>query len=112
LPDFFALDAPVAMQIIQTVLASYRNRHLSFHNDAAGNVFGNQADYVHHGWHVHRFLHVRHSTFNDRICHFGTAPDAKQPYLQQMDKISLSPFKAFESPKIAPTYQRQQDVGM
>ena len=77
LPDFFAVNAPVAIQIIRTVLASYRNRHLSFHNDAAGIVFANQEDYVLHGWHVHRFLHVRHSTFNDRICHIGTAPGRK-----------------------------------
>jgi len=39
-------------------------------------------------------------------------PDAKQPYLQQMDEISRSPFKPFKSPQITPTYQRPQDVEM
>src|SRR6185312_5116186 len=69
LPDFFILNKSVAIQIIQTILASYRNRYHSLQNDAVCIAFDIEDAYAFNGLHAHRSRHYQYRAQKDWICH-------------------------------------------
>jgi hypothetical protein len=73
-PDFLILNAPVAFQAVQQIIAPYTHKHLFLPNDDTGIAFGTKAASTLQYCHDHRSLYAGYTTMNDWICRIGTAP--------------------------------------